>query len=103
MREVRGVRSAAAARMSLAKAKSDGGIGFLNHGYCLGKIRLSRVLGGRCDRFSLQDCQDLVARPVGDQAAIIEKQQSIDHHEERKAMGGDDDLPPLTTARLQQV
>ena len=30
MREVRGVRSAAAARMSLAKAKSDGGIGLLH-------------------------------------------------------------------------
>src|SRR5258708_29038470 len=71
MREVRGVRSAAAARMSLAKAKSDGGIGFLNHGYWLGKIRLSRVLGGRCDRVALQDCHDLVSRPVRDQAANI--------------------------------
>src|SRR5258705_9963730 len=74
MREVRGVRSAAAARMSLAKAKSDGGIGLLNHGCCLGKIRLGRVLGGRRDRFALQDRQNLVARPVSDQAAVIEQQ-----------------------------
>src|SRR6266403_4402982 len=85
MREVRGVRSAAAARMSLAKAKSDGGIGLLNHGCCLGKIRLRRILGGERDRFALQDRQYLIARPVGDQAAIIEQQQSIDHAEKRKA------------------
>src|SRR6267154_6455708 len=78
MREVRGVRSAAAARMSLAKAKSDGGIGLLNHGYVLRKIRLGRVLGGRCCRLALKDRQDLVARPVRDQAATIEQQQPID-------------------------
>src|SRR5258708_4190595 len=86
MREVRGVRSAAAARRSLAKAKSDGGMGFLNHGYCLGKIRMSRVLRWGRDRLALKDCQDLVARPVGDQAAIIEQQQSVDHAEKREAM-----------------
>src|SRR6266404_1492929 len=101
MREVRGVRSSAAARMSLAKAKSDGGIGFLNHGYCLGKIRLNRVLGGRRGRFALQDRQDFIARAVGDQAAAIEQQQSIDHAEQRKPVGGDDDRHPLATDSLQ--
>src|SRR6266851_6588196 len=101
MREVRGVRSAAAARMSLANAKSDGGIGFLNHGYCLGKIRLSRVLGGRRDRFALQDGQDFIARAIGDQAAVIEQQQPIDHAEKRKAVGGDDDCHPVATNSLQ--
>src|SRR5437899_12430750 len=69
MREVRGVRSAAAARMSLAKAKSDGGIGLLNHGYVLGKIWLGRVLGWSRRWLALKDRQDLIPRPVSDQAA----------------------------------
>ncbi len=73
----------------------------LNHGYCLGKIRLSRVLGGRRDRFALQDGQDFIARAVGDQAAVIEQQQPIDHAEKRKAMGGDDDGHPLAADSLQ--
>src|SRR6266446_8991352 len=101
MREVRGVRSAAAARMSLAKAKSDGGIGLLNHGYVLCKIRLSRVLGRGSDRLALKDRQHLVAWPVGDQAAIIEQHQSIDHAEKRKAVRGDDDRHPLAANSLQ--
>src|SRR6266404_1028311 len=101
MREVRGVRSAAAARMSLAKAKSDGDIGLLNHGCCLRKIRLNRVLGCGRDRFALKDCQHFVARPVGNQAAIIEQQQAIDHAEKRKAVGGDDDRHPIATDSLQ--
>src|SRR5947208_14923047 len=99
MREVRGVRSAAAARMSLAKAKSDGGIGLLNHGYCLRQIRLGRG----CDRLALKDRQDLVARPVSDQAATIEQQQPIDHAEERKAVRGDDDRHPFAANSLQPL
>src|SRR6266446_3746248 len=101
MREVRGVRSAAAARMSLAKAKSDGGIGLLNHGYGLRKIRLSLVLGRGRSRLALKNRQDLVARPVSDQAAIIEQQQPIDHAEKREAVCGDDDRHPLTANSLQ--
>src|SRR5438034_815530 len=101
MREVRGVRSAAAARMSLAKAKSDGGIGLLNHGCCLRKTRLSRLLGRGCDRLALKDRQDLVARPVSDQAATIEQQQPIDHTEKRKPVRRDDDGHPLAADSLQ--
>src|SRR5260221_14745766 len=101
MREVRGVRRAAAARMSLAKAKSDGGIGLLNHGCSLRKIRLSRILGWRRRRFTLKERQYLVSRPVGDQAAIIKQQQSIDHAEQRKPVGGDDDGHPLAANSLQ--
>src|SRR5258708_8410765 len=101
MREVRGVRSAAAARMSLAKAKSDGGIGLLNHTCGLSQIRLSRILGRGCDRLALKDRQHLVARSVSDQAAAIEQQQSIDHAEKRKTMRGDDDRHPLAPNSLQ--
>src|SRR5579863_4881906 len=69
MREVRGVRSAAAARISLAKAKSDGGIGLLHHSRWLRKIGLNRVPGWGRRRFALKERQYLIARPVGDQAA----------------------------------
>src|SRR6266404_5210088 len=103
MREVRGVRSAAAARMSLAKAKSDGGMGLLYHGYGLRKIRLGRVLGWRCRRLALKDCQHLIARTVSDQAAAIEQQQPIDHAEKRKAVRGDDDSHPLAANSLQPL
>src|SRR6266550_2775079 len=103
MREVRGVRRAAAARMSLAKAKSDGGMGLLNHGYVLRKIRLGRVLGGRRGGLALKDREHLVARPVRDQAATIEQQQPVDHAEERKAVCGDDDRHPLTANSLQPL
>src|SRR6266849_1693162 len=103
MREVRGVRSAAAARMSLAKAKSDGGIGLLYHGCGLRKLRLSRVLGRGCDRLALKDRQHLVARPVSNQAAIIEQQQPIDHAEKRKAVRGDNDRHPLAADSLQPL
>src|SRR5947208_6572509 len=99
MREVRGVRSAAAARMSLAKAKSDGGIGLLNHGYSLRQIRLGRG----CDRLALKDRQHLVARPVSDQAATIEQQQAVHHAEKRKAVGGDNDRHPLAADSLQPL
>src|ERR1700720_2099626 len=97
MREVRGVRSAAAARMSLAKAKGDGGIGVLNHGYCLRKIRLNRVLGCGGDRFALKDCAAFVPRPAGNQASTTEQQQAIDHAEKRKAVCRDDDRHPIAT------
>src|SRR4051794_34014663 len=89
MREVRGARSAAAARMSLAKAKSDDGIGLLHQGCSLGEIRLRVAVGWRCRRFTLEDSQHLVAWPIRDQAAIVEQQQAIDHAEERKPVGGD--------------
>src|SRR6266403_4202561 len=75
MREVRGVRSAAADRMSLAKAKSDGGMGLLYHGCGVRQVRLSRVLGRGCDRLALKDRKNLVARPVGDQPARSEERR----------------------------
>src|SRR5258705_10471197 len=103
MREVRGVRSAAAARMSLAKAKSDGGMGLLYHGCSLRQIRLSRVLGGGCDWLALKDRQNLVARPVSDQAATVEQQQPIDHAEKRKTVRGEDDGHPLAANGLQPL
>src|SRR5258706_13019577 len=103
MREVRGVRSAAAARMSLAKAKSDGGMGLLYHSCGLPQIGLSRVLGRGCDRLALKDRQNLVARPVSDQPATVEQQQPIDHAEKRKAVGGDDDRHPLAANSLQPL
>src|SRR4051812_39754032 len=103
MREVRGVRSAAAARMSLAKAKSDGGIGLLCHGCGLRELRLGRVLSWGCDRLALKDRQDLIPRPVCDQTAIIEQQQPIDHAEEGKPVGGDDDRHSLAANSLQSL
>jgi len=101
MREVRGVRRLAAARMSLAKAKSDCGMGLLNHGCSLRKIRLGRTLGWGRRRFALQERQNLVSRSVGDQAAVVKQQQSVHQAEQRKPVGGDDDGHPIGTDRLQ--
>src|SRR3954452_11863407 len=80
MREVRGVRKPAAARMSLAKAKSDD-IGLLHIGG-VREIRRNRVLRRGRGRFTLQQRQDFVTRPVGHQAATIEQQQPIHHAEQ---------------------
>src|SRR4029453_10185012 len=91
MREVRGVRIAAAARMSFAKAKSDAGIGILHQGCARRDSGLSHGFGGSCRRLALQQSEDLVPRSVRNQPAVVEQQQTIDHSEKRKAMGGDDD------------
>src|ERR1700739_1899690 len=101
MREVRGVRRLAAARMSLAKAKSDCGMGLLNHGCSLRKIGLGRAFGWGWRRFALQERQNLVSRSVGDQAAVVKQQQSVHQAEQRKPVGGDDDGHPIGTDRLQ--
>src|SRR4029078_6263440 len=86
MREVRGVRRAAAARMSLAKAKSEVAMEIPGYGCRLCRFGVDRVLvqgsRGRGRGFPLQDCQHLVARSVSDQAAVIKQQQPIDHVEQ---------------------
>src|SRR3977135_1106577 len=102
MREVRGVRSAAAARMSLAKANSDDGIGLL-HQSCLREIWLRVAVRWGCRRFTLEDGQDLVARPIRDQTAIVEQQQTIDHVQQREAMCRDDDRHLLSADRFKAL
>src|SRR5882672_6601092 len=101
IREVRGVRSAAAARISLAKAKSDDDIWLFDQGCSWRDIRLCGGGVRRSGRLSLQDRQDLVAWSVGDQTAVVEQQQAVDHVEKREAMGGDDDRHPFVAQCLQ--
>src|SRR5205085_7974412 len=81
MREVRGVRSAAAARMSFAKAKSEVAIVIPRYGCSLCRFGLDRILlqGSRGHGLSLQDRQHLVAWPISDQPTIIKQQQPVDH------------------------
>src|SRR5258706_2507979 len=85
MREVRGVRRAAAARMSLAKAKSDGGIGLLNHGYVLRKIRLGRALGGRRLMPFPKGRPEPVSMPIPRPAGTIEQPATVAHTEKAAA------------------
>src|SRR6266567_3805688 len=99
MRDVRGVRMAAAARMSFAKAKSEEAIDVPRNGCRLCRFWLDRVLlqgsWGRGHRFALQNSQHLVARSVSDRAAIVKQQQPVDHIKEREAVRRNDDRHPL--------
>src|SRR4029079_2440295 len=99
MREVRGVRSGAAARMSLAKAKSEVAMA-LPHCCCrLGRFGLDRILlrgsRSRSHRLSLQNSQHLVARSVRDQPAIIKQKQPVDHVKQRETVRRNNDRHPL--------
>src|SRR4029079_14134648 len=107
IREVRGVRRAAAARMSFAKAKSEVAMEIPRYGCRLCRFGLDRVLlqGGRGwrHRFALQDRQHLVAGSVSDQTAIVKQQQPVDHIEEREAVCRNDDRHPLAANGLQSL
>src|SRR6185436_18628889 len=100
MREVRGVRSLAAALMSLAKAKSVD-IGLCHDVWRLHAKRLRGAFNRR--RFSLQQRQHLVAGTVGHEAAVVEQQQAIDHVEQGRAMRGDDDRHRSLAQGLQPL
>src|SRR5712672_660578 len=107
IREVRGVRRPAAARMSFAKAKSEVAIVIPRYGCRLCRFGLYRVLlqgsRSRGHGFSLQDSQHLVARPIGDQPAVIKQQQPVDHIEEREAVRRNNDRHPLAANSLQSL
>src|SRR4051812_2728121 len=78
MREVRGVRSSTAARISFEKAKSDCAIGRPRRG---------------CRRHSLgtQPRQNLIGGTVGNDFAVVEHQNAIDQREQRRTVGRNDD------------
>src|SRR6185437_4754345 len=91
MRDVRGVRSSTAARMSFAKAKSDDILSRLR-GHHAGRERGGGGRGtGRFPAALLQQRDYLVARAVGDQPAALEQQKAIDEAEDREAVRRDDD------------
>src|SRR5262245_36499211 len=100
IRDVRGVRSSAAARISLAKAKSDCDTGLHGGRRASGRWNrrwrsLLRGLRSRSLRrlvgVALQQGQNLVARSVGDEAPAIKQQQTVDQREQGQTMGRDDD------------
>src|SRR5262245_11473284 len=86
MRDVRGVRSSAAARMSLANAKSDCDTGLHGSRRTRGRWNrrwrsLLRGLGWgdwrRLVGIALEQGQNLVARAIGDEAPAIKQQQAV--------------------------
>src|SRR5262249_54424064 len=83
MREVRGVRSSAAARTWLAKVKSDSRNGLHSFG-------IRRRLGD-LGRAAAQHRDHLVARPVGDELAALEQQDAVNKGEQRQAVRGNQD------------
>src|SRR5262245_58883543 len=81
MREVRGVRSSAAARTWLAKVKSDSRNG-------LHSLR-SRL--GDLGRITAQHSDHLFAWAVGNKPPALEQEDAVDEGEKRQAMRGDED------------
>ena len=103
---MRGAHKAAAARISLAKAKSVEGALNVCAWLPLCRFRLDRVLQGSGSRghgFGLQDRQHLVARSVSQQTAIVKQQQPIDHVEKREAVCRNDDGHPLIANGFQAL
>src|SRR5690349_20886548 len=86
--------------MSLAKAKSDDGI-WLWRGYRLWPVGLGRGLRRWRRRLALNEGQNFVARPIGDQPAAIKQEQAIDHAKKRQSVCGDDDCHSIAAKGFQ--
>ena len=62
----------------------------------IGLYSVLRGSCGRCHGFTLKNCQHLVARAIGNQTAVVEQEQPIDHTQEREAVRRNDNRHPLT-------
>src|SRR5262245_12000480 len=81
MREVRGVRSSAAARTWLAKVKSDSRNGLYSLSSRLGNL----------GRTAAQHRNHLFTRAVGNKSPALEQEDAVDKGEQRQAMRGNED------------
>ena len=116
MREVRGVRSSTAARISLANAKSDCATGTnaspgevyrlhcaLPAGSVVRRCAASGALAG-AGLFALPEAErSPFARAIGNEPALVKQQQTVDQGEQRQPMGRDDDRHLAVRERLQPL